>query len=58
MENQLQNLEEAQQLKANLAMQLHDSLAGTLSVITKLAESVRQEAGIIDHTSLAKKLVF
>lgn len=54
----LQNLEEAQQLKANLAMQLHDSLAGTLSVITKLAESVRQEAGIIDHTSLAKKLVF
>ncbi|XCB30449.1 hypothetical protein RQN30_03330 [Arcanobacterium hippocoleae] len=54
----LQSLEEAQRLKANLAMQLHDSLAGTLSVISKLAESVRQEAGIIDHTSLGRKLVF
>lgn len=54
----LQSLEEAQQLKADLAMQLHDSLAGTLSVISKLAESVRQEAGIIDHTALVKKASF
>ncbi|WP_461171375.1 sensor histidine kinase [Trueperella pyogenes] len=49
----LRRLEATQQFKANVAMQLHDSLAGTLSVVTKLAEAVRQE--VPDNTSLSLK---
>ncbi|WP_353066771.1 hypothetical protein [Arcanobacterium hippocoleae] len=55
-EAKLQRLEESQQFKANLAMQLHDSLAGTLSVVTKIAEAVRQE--ITDNTSTSSKVGF
>ncbi|UVJ56700.1 histidine kinase [Trueperella pyogenes] len=50
----LRRLEATQQFKANVAMQLHDSLAGTLSVVTKLAEAVRQE--VPDNTSLSLKV--
>ncbi len=52
----IQQLEEFQRIKTNLAIQLHDSLAATLSVITKLAESVRQEAPA--NTALSVKAGF
>ncbi|WP_165218471.1 histidine kinase [Schaalia sp. ZJ1691] len=42
-EHELQQLRNSQQLKNTLAIHLHDSLAGTLSVVTKLAETLRNE---------------
>ncbi|QPK81808.1 hypothetical protein G7Y41_03000 [Schaalia sp. ZJ405] len=42
-EHEIQQLRNSQQLRNTLAIHLHDSLAGTLSVVTKLAEALRNE---------------
>lgn len=52
-QRELQQVKQAQQMRDALAVRLHDSLAGTLSVVTKVAESLRNE--IPQHSGLGAK---